>query len=426
MDDIRQFLDSLEYRVYILLKQGKTYKEITKAEGVKEENITVAKVRKIETKCNVFIHLKQGKTYEQIAEEENISLRSISRIHAAIKNHPDNMLTGIEQKIVQEKANGKTNGLIAKDLELTRNMVKKTLCVTRKKYPESIDDLFKPSINLESFEPDCNNCHYFLQAFFHNGTKTIHCQISGSIICSSNKNHSCDWHKKRQEKLQEKDILQEKLNDQGYLKMANMRYRYGYEPTETLERIQYGIAQLGDGAFLMAKKAEHLVMLAHSARYPVVPLTTKQRKNPAVKYILKDFKLNPIKTDFDEDENGARMTTAYYVIKNYSCYVRLMKALHDSENIIISIPEEKTLSVEFRHRVIINSINIREENQKTWQPLSLDQKTSSKHHSTEFTYGPGKYILSITIGDGRWSTRFNYGITVSNENGKSKISHKAA
>jgi len=287
--------------------------------------------------------------------------------------------------------------------------------------------------DVSSSREGCGSCMNFLAALEQD--KKVYCLQEGLTeekdICRSYNRYII---KKR---LQERELLEERLNDPGYLKMAYSIGVNGYEPQDSIEKSQLAIAALGYRNFHSRRRSLHRKTIEYAARYAVIPLTAEERNEPDVKLLLKHLNISSVKTDFDchcemsackESSNcydcRLKYSTSYYVIKDAGHYQRVIGALVGPACFYIS--EDGMLNIFFEKKVSIKSVFVKKSDSGEEVVLNIDKSGGffKKEHAVDFYDRPGEYIITIVVGrghlkkDDRWNAALKYRIVVEREDGR--------
>ena len=335
-------LSPKEELVYVLLQAGKSNKEISIATDTNINTIRVIKTK---------IKKKLG--------EENVNAftprKSPGAEHAQIqRNDLPLILSPLEYKIFLElEKSQKSHQLLAKTLGSTGDSVKKAVKQIKQKvgdFSRFFEKGIEQKLNPLDLGQGCVNCLRFKNRIHNNGSQTVICQIHNEVTYKSNEPHTCRDFKPciTKSRFQERDLLEERLKDAGYLKIAYERYALGKEPTTPSDRLKLGVSAIGCQDYLFKKRAQLLITIIQAARYTVAMLskqdlekhayveeyldeeTLKKRKRTRypVKEFLERHRINPLKTEYDEQENNYYYVSSY-VFKDIRLYRQLMTVLSE-------------------------------------------------------------------------------------------------
>ncbi len=447
-------LTDRETEILTLVNQGKKNKTIAE-----ELEITLGTVKKVKNR------LKSKLGHEVVnphAVQKSPGAEHVPRIS---RENIKQILSEAEYEVFLEMEKAKmSNALIAKNTNRTRGSVK----VLREKIREKIGpnpekyfykgfvELIENNDELETKK--CKDCARYMGTTHNNGSTSIMCQIKGTVTFPSSENYSCEWHKTYiAKKWHEKDLLEERLKDQGFLDMAYNMYGPEKSPLvndedthsqtngqlDTEEMLKAGINQLGHMNILLTKRAKHFATMAAMKRYAVIPISTldlrigsfkskdikqdgktKYKMIYPVKNFLEQNRIKALKIEPDIDEEGNRFSVGYYVVKN-PYHVKQLTALMLNE-INISIPENGTLEIEFSQKTEIQGVNCKKEN-GTKKQLNLDIQIAQKKHTIEFDCETGHYDIDITLGtknNSKSNITLSYKIMIVNDNGQPKVSRQ--
>ncbi len=426
-EQLQELLSPKEYQLLPYIKQGKKNKEIAESVGTTESTVKVLKNRIKKKMGQKFVNLFDNKKAQGAELNQN-------RIN---KEDLPNILSKTEWNVFLElEKSNKNSQLIAKNINTTDGFVRIAIKRIKEKLGPDFHRFFSKQLpDGQEIINDCRCCMYLIHNIHNNGTRTIQCEIKGTLTRSSSKTYTCNWFTNRKNKrFQEKDFLEERLADKGFLRMAYDRYAIENDPPNTEEKLQLAINKLGHMDVLLTKRARHFSVIANSARYAVIPLTTydlnkysyketyiddngekKKRTRYPVKELLDWFRLKPTNVDQEIDANGKKYSVSHYVIKNRFHYRILTTQLIGNVNIYL--PEQGTIAIEFERKIHIQSIYCQKKGEHGKDKLALDiQNVPLQNHTAEFNYGPGDYILHITIGDFRFGTSLKYEITIDKDN----------
>jgi DNA-binding CsgD family transcriptional regulator len=341
-----QALSPMESKVFTLWREGKRNKEIAEAIGTTPGSVRFLK-SKVQQKlaaenANTFVYQK-GPGAELNQKSGNNSVKNLSPT---------------EQKVFSEmEVSQKNYRAIANKLGTTEKAVKTLAHRIKKKLGPDYHKLFenKTDVTLKTQEvqesQQCENCLRYMGIIYNNGSKTIACQVHNQMTFGSNEPQFCQNYKRyTQTKYHEKDLLEERLNDKGFLKIAFERSKEKPATTET--KLLMSVNSAGHQDYIFKKRAESLKTLIAGSRYAVVPLTTGDLKKHAyveeyideetlevkrrTRYPIKDFlewsRLKPAKSEvYDEDENGNPLSCYYYIMKDRWAANQVFKALSVEE-----------------------------------------------------------------------------------------------
>ena len=397
----------------------------------------------------VISSLLQGMKPDKIAEEFNISRNAVdqaryrakqklgeeffSKIFAPVSEPRDKcvqnsrdleeVLTPTELRVfLSIKRSDKNWEMVAEEAQTTPECARKLVPRIKKKLGEKYDELVKTSTPIEGVTimqkpgkendpPCCQNCRFFYSSIIGEKGEIVFCSKHLSRLVDSTLEICASYEEYiRINKNLDRELLDEALKDKNYLRMA-FKIGTGYEPKSSIERTQYAIAGLGFKGYLFRRRRQARALLEGSARYMTVRLENKDRNKKEVQEILKRYKLFPTKSDFDEEG-----TTSYYVIKDYRAYVALMAVLSGDIDFIIA--EEGTLTIMSENNIRIQHISIADKSGNRYN-ISLDNPGMfCKEHTAEFPFGPGQYVITISIGT---NLVYKYEITVDKKLGQSQI-----
>ncbi|OPL09823.1 MAG: hypothetical protein AVO34_05250 [Firmicutes bacterium ML8_F2] len=320
---------------------------------------------------------------------------------------------------IKEKLNGYYDTLIAPEtfiegIETYYDVIKKRVI-----------DKEPAAQNQES--NSCFDCIHYKGSIFFKGKAKIYCNGFSRVYFEEGSHCRCESYSRYipAHKEQERDLLEERLQDKGFLEMA-YNLAQGYEPTDPIEKTQYAIAYLGFRSYHFNRKRQHRTLMEKAARYAVVAVSSMDRKRPEVKQVIKHLKLSPTKIDFELNEDGDHYTIAHYVLKDQKSFKALSGVLIG--DVKISLPEQETIKIDFQRKTTLSSLHVlTEQGEKEKLDLDYQDDTPRFEHTARFPASPGKYILTVTPGKkadkdknsrssqprtNRWGTILNYEIDV--------------
>ena len=448
--ELQEVLTPREYAVFASIKEGKGLKEIALEQGISLNAVYIARTK---------VKRKIGESnFGKVLFAKNVPGVSLSQI--TLKDIKE-IFSPLEFDFFIFFKTGKlTYRQIAKLLNQKYSSGAILLRI-KNKLGEHYQMLIKPEFKIEGLEikhrninndknnlKTCSTCTNHLATAVLCQDKKIYCSKLGII---ENDEFGCKFHSRyitqyitNDNRLQERDLLEEYLKDKGYLKMAYNIETNGYKPYSSIEKSQFAIASLGYQAFHNKRRSQHRNVITNAARYPVIPLTTEERKDPNIKQLLEQFNMKPIKTDFechydrdicDENRNNCgicdlKYSVAYYVIKDMRVYRFIVGAL--TGHVSFYFWEDNTLSVTFEKEVPVRSIHVRKigQNEKELLEMDINDNLPRKEYTAGFYYGPGEYIITIMLGEKppknpnirwknenkKWTAVIEYQVTVEYEN----------
>ncbi len=409
-----QALSPMEEQVYTLWQEGKSNKEIARIEDI---SLTLVKKYKNQIKTKQRDEVKTAKL-ELVNSLAPQKTPRAEHVQIQRKDLP-NILSPLEYMIFLEmEKSQKSYQLVAKTVKTTGETVKKAVGRIKQKLGPDFSRFFEKRLESEQeCWEHCGNCFRLKAKVHNNGSQTIVCQIHGQKTYKSDEPYVCqDYKTYINKKHQERDLLEERLKDPGFLRIAYDRYALGNEPTGPKEMLKLGVNSVSCQDYLLKKRAQQLLTIIQQARYPVVMLTkqdlqkfsyveeyideetlkTRKRTRYPVREFLTSYRIKPLKTEYEYGiDEDSKEYTSYFVFKNLRLYQQLMTVLMQETE--VSIPEEGTLQVDFENSVFLNSAYIEKDDGQKDQ-LIIDLKKTARTHTMAAKYGPGNYKLIMVIG----------------------------
>lgn len=348
---------------------------------------------------------------------------------------------------VLKKMGQKTEQSIARMLGVKRGTVYNLVQRIKTKLDDQYKKLLDPKVQIEGLEtffsrpssagceekrPNCRNCFYYYGSVITNQGRQVVCSKHSFTTFINDKECWCKHYREYiSNKLQDRELLKEKLKDKWFLKTAYNKEVNGYEPTDPIEKSQYAIAGIAFKNYHMRKKRLRRMVIEKAARYAVVPLDPEERQREEVKQAIKYLNILPVMSDFDKDEEGNTYSIAYYVLEDARQFRILMWALIGQAD--FTIPEKGTIAICFSRKVLLKTIYVKRKGSDKKEKLELDYNDNIPRyeHTAKFNCNPGKYIITIMLGrkpgnsktNSRWNAVFEYELDIAeNSNGSCYIS----
>lgn len=332
MQQVEELLSPQEKIVLAALQQGKAPADIAQELGISRNTIKQVKYR---------IKQKLGADFvDRLAHQNAPGVKSAQNQITSVADL-EKILSPAELKILLLYKSGlRAQAEIAQYAGASVETVGKAMWRLKNKLKGQYDKLISEQ-RLEGLElptpkaeRECRSCTCFIYAVCRGSQKEICCRRHGLI--KLDQTNCADYTSryishKRDKKMTDQQLLLERLLDKNYVRMAFKLGFEGYEPKNGVEKSQYAINGLGYRDYHFKRRAQAFKALAKSARYILVRIEAEDRRRPAVKRVLEQFSLSPVKVDFDQDEKGRWYSTAYFALENNLQYQELMTALEEDE-----------------------------------------------------------------------------------------------